>query len=68
TPSIAGKVPYFVTLVAPLGARAIVVEIALGALGQRSTIRLPFTCPRIVDLGVILPFEGLLLVTMVVPG
>ncbi|GKA90883.1 hypothetical protein Tco_0812753 [Tanacetum coccineum] len=30
TPAIAGKVPYFVTLMAPLGARAIVVKMALG--------------------------------------
>ncbi|GKD46024.1 hypothetical protein Tco_1270669, partial [Tanacetum coccineum] len=66
--SIAGKVPYFVTLVAPLGARAIVVEMALGALGQRSPIRFPFACPHIVYFGNILPFAGLLLVTMVVPG
>ncbi|GKG60551.1 hypothetical protein Tco_0614113, partial [Tanacetum coccineum] len=55
-------------LMAPLGARAIVVEMALGALGQRSPIRLPFVCPHIVDLGDILPLEGLLLVTMVVSG
>ncbi|GKE90243.1 hypothetical protein Tco_1567718 [Tanacetum coccineum] len=65
TPTIAGKVPYFVTLVAPLGARAIVLKMALGAFGQRSPIRLPFACPHIVDLGDIFPFEGLLLVTMV---
>ncbi|GKD23581.1 hypothetical protein Tco_1225284, partial [Tanacetum coccineum] len=64
-PAIASKVPYFVALVAPLGARAIVVEMALG---QRSPIRLPFACPHIVDLGDILPLEGLLLVTMVVSG
>ncbi|GKG35494.1 hypothetical protein Tco_0440648, partial [Tanacetum coccineum] len=31
TLAIASKVPYFVTLVAPLGARAIVVNMALGA-------------------------------------
>ncbi|GKG41452.1 hypothetical protein Tco_0473203, partial [Tanacetum coccineum] len=62
------KVPYFVALVAPLGARAIVVKMALGAFGQRSLIRLPFACPHIVDLGDILPLEGLLLVTMVVSG
>ncbi|GKG24098.1 hypothetical protein Tco_0392134 [Tanacetum coccineum] len=68
TPAIASKMPYFVALVAPLGARAIVVEMALGALGQRSPIRLPFACPHIVDLGDILPLEGLLLVTMVVSG
>ncbi|GJW22595.1 hypothetical protein Tco_0033217 [Tanacetum coccineum] len=66
TPAIASKMPYFVALVALLGARAIVVKMALGALGQRSPIRLPFACPHIVDLGDILPLEGLLLVTMVV--
>ncbi|GKG37692.1 hypothetical protein Tco_0456915, partial [Tanacetum coccineum] len=64
TPAIASKMPYFVALVAFLGARAIVVKMALDALGQRSPIRLPFTCPRIVDLGDILPLEGLLLVAM----
>ncbi|GKG30335.1 hypothetical protein Tco_0420233 [Tanacetum coccineum] len=62
TPAIASKMPYFVALVAFLGARAIVVKMALGALG------LPFACPHIVDLGDILPLEGLLLATMVVPG
>ncbi|GKA19297.1 hypothetical protein Tco_0699212, partial [Tanacetum coccineum] len=36
TPAIVGKVSYFVTLVAPLGARAIVVKMALGAFRQRS--------------------------------
>ncbi|GKG32511.1 putative reverse transcriptase domain-containing protein, partial [Tanacetum coccineum] len=41
---------------------------ALGTLGQRSPIRLLFTYPHIVDLGDILPLEGLLLVTMVVSG
>ncbi|GJR21572.1 hypothetical protein Tco_0970099 [Tanacetum coccineum] len=40
TPAIASKVPYFVALVALLGARAIVVKMALGALRQRSPIRL----------------------------
>ncbi|GJV90596.1 hypothetical protein Tco_1538409 [Tanacetum coccineum] len=59
TPAIASKVSYFVALVAPLGARAIVVEMALGALGQRSPIRLPFTCPHVVDFGDILPLAGL---------
>ncbi|GKF84559.1 hypothetical protein Tco_0249457 [Tanacetum coccineum] len=38
TPVIASKVPYFVTLVAPLGARAIVVKMALGALGFLSLV------------------------------
>ncbi|GJU40356.1 hypothetical protein Tco_1193313 [Tanacetum coccineum] len=60
----ASKVPYLVALVAPLVARAIVVEIALVALGQGSPIRLPFTRSHVVDFGDILPFEGLLLVTM----
>ncbi|GJX02050.1 hypothetical protein Tco_0185963 [Tanacetum coccineum] len=46
TPAITSKVPYFVALVAPLGARAIVVKMALGAFGQRSPIRLPFACPH----------------------
>ncbi|GKB30235.1 hypothetical protein Tco_0869636, partial [Tanacetum coccineum] len=41
---------------------------ALVALGQGSPIRLPFACPRVVDFGDILPFEGLLLVSMVVSG
>ncbi|GJS83662.1 hypothetical protein Tco_0750203 [Tanacetum coccineum] len=54
--------------VCTVGARAIVVKMALGAFGQRSPIRLPFACPHIVDLGYILPLEGLLLVTMVVSG
>ncbi|GKG05368.1 hypothetical protein Tco_0325454 [Tanacetum coccineum] len=57
TPTIASKVPYFVTLVALLGARAIMVKMALGALGQRSPIQLFFACPHIVDLGDILPLE-----------
>ncbi|GKD78724.1 hypothetical protein Tco_1341345, partial [Tanacetum coccineum] len=39
TPAIMSKMPYFVVLVAFLGARAIVVKMALGALGQRSPIR-----------------------------
>ncbi|GKF47943.1 hypothetical protein Tco_0141194, partial [Tanacetum coccineum] len=68
TLAIASKMPYFVALVAFLGARTIVVKMALGALGQRSLIRLPFTCPYIVDLGNILPIEGLLLVAMVFSG
>ncbi|GJU76997.1 hypothetical protein Tco_1274067 [Tanacetum coccineum] len=68
TPAIASKMPYFVALVAFLGARAIVVKMELGALGQRSPIRLPFACPHIVDLGDILPLEGLSLVAMVVSG
>ncbi|GKF88499.1 hypothetical protein Tco_0259376 [Tanacetum coccineum] len=59
TPAIASKMPYFVTLVTFLGARAIVVKMTLGAFGQRSPIRLPFACPHIVDLGDILPLEGL---------
>ncbi|GKD18138.1 hypothetical protein Tco_1207296, partial [Tanacetum coccineum] len=67
-PAISSKVPYLVALAAPLGARAIVVEMALVALGQGSPIRLPFACPHVVDFGDILPFEGLLLVTMVVSG
>ncbi|GJQ93652.1 hypothetical protein Tco_0004791 [Tanacetum coccineum] len=64
TPVIASKMPYFVALVAFLGARAIMVKMALGALRQRSPVRLPFTCSHIVDLGNILPLEGLLLVTI----
>ncbi|GJV02395.1 hypothetical protein Tco_1335964 [Tanacetum coccineum] len=39
---ITGKVPYLVALVAPLGARAIVVEMALVALGQGPPVRFPF--------------------------
>ncbi|GKG34229.1 hypothetical protein Tco_0436925, partial [Tanacetum coccineum] len=65
TPAIVNKMPYFVALMTLLGARAIVVKMALGALGQRSPIRLPFAYPHIVDLGDILPLEGLLLVTIV---
>ncbi|GKA59291.1 hypothetical protein Tco_0758604 [Tanacetum coccineum] len=61
TPAIAGKVPYLVAL---LSTRAIVVKMILGTLGQRSPIRLLFACPHIVDLGDILPLEGLLLMTM----
>ncbi|GKC26254.1 hypothetical protein Tco_1033548 [Tanacetum coccineum] len=68
TLSVAGKVPYLVALVALLSTWAIVVKMALGTLGQRSLIRFPFTCPYIIDLGDILPLEGLLLVTMVVSG
>ncbi|GKF49027.1 hypothetical protein Tco_0142278, partial [Tanacetum coccineum] len=67
-PAVTSKVPYLVALVAPLGARAIVVEITLVTLGQGSPIRLPFACPHVVDFGDILPFEGLLLLTMVVSG
>ncbi|GKD61047.1 hypothetical protein Tco_1298556, partial [Tanacetum coccineum] len=60
TPAVAGKVPYLIALVALLSTLAIVVKMALGALGQRSPIRLLFTCPNIVDLGDILPLEGLI--------
>ncbi|GKA76618.1 hypothetical protein Tco_0783079 [Tanacetum coccineum] len=42
TPAIASKMPYFVALVAFLGARAIMVKMALGALRARSPVRLPF--------------------------
>ncbi|GKF44418.1 hypothetical protein Tco_0130970, partial [Tanacetum coccineum] len=55
TLAIAGKVPYLVALVALLSTQAIVVKMTLGTLGQRSPIRLLFTCPHIVDLGDILP-------------
>nr|GEW86216.1 hypothetical protein [Tanacetum cinerariifolium] len=41
TSAVASKVPYFVTLVALLGTRAIVMKMALGALGQIPTVRLP---------------------------
>ncbi|GKF94977.1 hypothetical protein Tco_0284677, partial [Tanacetum coccineum] len=68
TSAVTGKVPYLVTFVAFLSARAIVMKMALGALGQRSTIRLLFTLPHIVDLGDILSLEGLLLMAMVVFG
>ncbi|GKC64966.1 hypothetical protein Tco_1097564, partial [Tanacetum coccineum] len=30
---------------------AVMVKMALGALGQRSPIRLTFACPHVVDLG-----------------
>ncbi|GJY53166.1 hypothetical protein Tco_0444830 [Tanacetum coccineum] len=66
--AVAGKVPYLVALMALLSTRAIVMKMTLGALGQRSPKRLLFTSPHIVDLGDILPLEGLLLVTMVVSG
>nr|GEV28456.1 hypothetical protein [Tanacetum cinerariifolium] len=66
TSAVAGKVPYFATLVALLGTRAIVMKMALGALGQIPTVRLPLTCPHIVNPGDILSFGGLLLVTMVI--
>ncbi|GKG51696.1 hypothetical protein Tco_0544334, partial [Tanacetum coccineum] len=62
----AGKVPYLVALVALLSTRASVIKMALGALRQRTPIRLLLTSPQIIDLGDILPLEGLLLVTMVV--
>ncbi|GKG08351.1 hypothetical protein Tco_0334183, partial [Tanacetum coccineum] len=68
TPAVMGKVPYLIALVALLSTRAIVVKMALGALGQRSPIWLLFTCPHIVDLGDILPLEGLFFMTMVVSG
>ncbi|GKF77133.1 hypothetical protein Tco_0229603 [Tanacetum coccineum] len=68
TPAVVGKVPYLVALVALLSTRAIVLKMALGALGQRSPIRLLLTCPHILDFGDILSLEGLLLVTMVVSG
>ncbi|GKD58248.1 hypothetical protein Tco_1295757, partial [Tanacetum coccineum] len=48
TSAVTGKVPYLVTFVTFLSTRAIVMKMALGALGQRSTIRLLFTCPHIV--------------------
>ncbi|GKE21433.1 putative reverse transcriptase domain-containing protein [Tanacetum coccineum] len=38
TPAVAGKVPYLIALVALLGAWAIVVKMALGALGQVSPL------------------------------
>ncbi|GKB54338.1 hypothetical protein Tco_0905091 [Tanacetum coccineum] len=38
TPAVTGKVPYLVALVALLSTRAIVMKMALGALGQRSPI------------------------------
>ncbi|GJY29147.1 hypothetical protein Tco_0404914 [Tanacetum coccineum] len=66
TPAITGKVPYLVSLVALLGAQAIMVKMALGALGQVSPIGFLLTSPHIVDLGYILLLEGLLLVSMVV--
>ncbi|GJZ49938.1 hypothetical protein Tco_0604128 [Tanacetum coccineum] len=45
TPIIAGKVPYLVALVALLDARAIVVKMALGALGKVSPIGFLHTIP-----------------------
>ncbi|GJR80855.1 hypothetical protein Tco_0151640 [Tanacetum coccineum] len=66
TPAVSGKVPYLVALVALLSTRDIVVEVELGALGQISPIGLLLTSSHVVDLGDILLFEGLLLMTMVV--
>ncbi|GKF46914.1 hypothetical protein Tco_0136716 [Tanacetum coccineum] len=68
TSAIAGKMPYLIALVALLGARAIVMKMALGALGQASPIGFLLTSSHIVDLGYILLLEGLLLVSMVVSG
>ncbi|GKA97658.1 hypothetical protein Tco_0825552 [Tanacetum coccineum] len=68
TSAVAGKVPYLVTFVAFLSTWAIVMKMALGTLGQRSTIRLRFARPHIVDLGDILSLEGLLLMAMVISG
>ncbi|GKG35963.1 hypothetical protein Tco_0443641, partial [Tanacetum coccineum] len=67
-PAIAGKVPYLIALVALLGARAIMVKMALDALGQGSPVGFLLTSPHIVELCDILPLEGLLLVSMVVSG
>ncbi|GKG12395.1 hypothetical protein Tco_0346632 [Tanacetum coccineum] len=68
TSAVAGKVPYLVTFVAFLSTRAIVMKMALGALGKVSPIWFPFTHPHIVYLGDILPLGGLLLMAMVVSG
>ncbi|GJV42810.1 hypothetical protein Tco_1427346 [Tanacetum coccineum] len=62
--AIASTMCLLVALVAPLSARAIMVKMALVALGQRSPIWLPFACPHVVGSGDILPVEGLLLVSM----
>ncbi|GJW28805.1 hypothetical protein Tco_0045680 [Tanacetum coccineum] len=64
THAVAGKVPYLVALVALLSTQAIVMKMAIGALGKRSLIRLLLTSPHIVDLGNILPLK-VLIVTMV---
>ncbi|GJZ31227.1 hypothetical protein Tco_0576274 [Tanacetum coccineum] len=53
TPAVAGKVPYLIALVALLGAWAIVVKMALGALGQVSpvvvgaSVHFKRDCPRL---------------------
>nr|GEX00587.1 reverse transcriptase domain-containing protein [Tanacetum cinerariifolium] len=65
TSTVTGKVPYFVTLVVLMVTRAIVMKMALGALGQIPTIRLLLTCPHIVNPGDILTFGGLLLHALV---
>ncbi|GKB83195.1 hypothetical protein Tco_0950090 [Tanacetum coccineum] len=57
TPAVVGKVPYLVALVALLSTWAIMVKMALGALGQRSPTQFIFTCPHIVDLGDFLSLE-----------
>nr|GFB59495.1 putative reverse transcriptase domain-containing protein [Tanacetum cinerariifolium] len=64
--AVAGKVPYLIALVALLSTRAIMMTLALCALGQRSLIWFPISRPHIIDLGDILLFEGLLLMPMVV--
>ncbi|GKF84810.1 hypothetical protein Tco_0249708, partial [Tanacetum coccineum] len=66
--AVAGKVPYLVTFVAFLSTRVIVMKMALGALGPRSTIWLLFSRPNIVDLGDIMSLEGLLLMAMAISG
>ncbi|GJU28316.1 hypothetical protein Tco_0717750 [Tanacetum coccineum] len=48
TSVVAGKVPYLVTFVALLSTRAIVMEMALGELGQRSTIGAEFLIHKVV--------------------
>ncbi|GJY61878.1 hypothetical protein Tco_0462535 [Tanacetum coccineum] len=48
TSVVGGKVPYLVTFVALLSTRAIVMEMALGELGQRSTIGAEFLIHKVV--------------------
>nr|GEW95222.1 hypothetical protein [Tanacetum cinerariifolium] len=60
TSAVAGKVPYFVALVALLGTQAIVMKMALGALGQIST---PACRPSLVSCPSLLG-ESLLSVTV----
>nr|GEZ98661.1 hypothetical protein [Tanacetum cinerariifolium] len=66
--AVAGKVPYLVAFVALLSTRAIVMTLALCALGKKSFIWFPLSRLHIIDLGDILLLEGLLLKSTVSSG